>query len=377
MDKRKELLFSHGTKQTSSRLVLDHHFDLAEVVSRAVSTHRIAIITDEHVASFLGSPLQLAFIHRGVSADLFLIPPGEGSKTREQKAKLEDQMFEKGYGRDTTIIGLGGGVVTDLTGFLAATFCRGIPWIAIPTTLMGMVDAAIGGKTGVNTPHAKNTIGAFHPPELILIDTLFLQHLDERAYKSGAAEIIKYALIASRDLFDLLMYEHTKWKQKDPSLLADLILKSIQIKVQITTSDPFDQGQRRILNYGHTIGHALERVANFHLPHGEAVAMGLAVESTLSHALELLTQDDVESILSLLKLYDLPTKIPPAMITEPFWKALTLDKKNTRGLPSFVTLDAIGHASSYGGTYCRPVDPTLLQSHLHLHLEDRQKLSFH
>lgn len=210
----------------------------------------IAIITDTKIEKLFGKKL-----FKG-QASFFSFPAGEKSKTRKTKEKIEDGLIQKGFGSDTVIVGLGGGVVTDLAGFVAATYCRGVKLVLIPTTLLGMVDAAIGGKNGVNTPKAKNRIGTFYFPELIMIDTDFLKTLPEKEMLMGGAEILKYGLIDDPSLFQDL-----------PKLFSSIdktIEKSIAAKKKVVGEDPEEKkGLRRILNFGHTIGHALETIENY------------------------------------------------------------------------------------------------------------------
>ncbi len=225
-------------------------------------------------------------------------------------------------------------MINDLAGFVAATYCRGVEWIAIPTTLLGMVDASIGGKVGVNTPLGKNMIGAFHPPKEVILDFNFLESLPEREWKNGVAEIIKYGLI------------------KDPSLLEaprshEAIKRSIAIKQEIVAADPKERGLRRILNFGHTVGHALELLSDYQLSHGEAVAMGMRVATRMSQ----LKKEEVERVEACLEREGFQ-EIP---LSEKILEVIKLDKKACNGLPRFVLLEEIGKACSFAGEYCREI----------------------
>lgn len=305
----------------------------------------IALITDDTVLELHGR----AFFSQLDNAHLFSFPAGEPHKTRETKALLEDQMFAKKLGRDTTVIALGGGVVTDLAGFVAATYCRGVPLVTIPTTLMCMVDAAIGGKNGVNHPCGKNLIGTFHLPQQVLIDPLLLTTLPHIELKQGIVEMIKHGLIADSAYFDFLEKHLDQLLAYDLDYLEEAIRGSCRIKTDIVEQDPQETGLRRLLNFGHTVGHALEKLSNYTLPHGEAVAHGLLVESALSP----LPPADLKRIEQLLARLNFK---PPSFSHEELTLAMTLDKKSLRGRPRFVLLEAIGSPLPFGGAYCTKVD---------------------
>jgi 3-dehydroquinate synthase len=266
------------------------------------------------------------------------IIPVPQQKTRETKQQLEDELFKRKMGRDTTLIALGGGTTTDLIGFLASTYMRGVPVIYIPTTLLAMVDAAIGGKTGVDTPFGKNTIGTFYTPKAILIEPSFLQTLSPLEWKNGLAEILKYGLIDDETLFAA------------PQDYASIIPRCIAIKEKIVKLDPQEKGLRRILNFGHTIGHALETQDN--IPHGLAVAVGCVAESYLSHILGYLSAADFARIRALYKQLDYPLR--------PLHSLSTLDKKAKNGEIRFVLIDRIGHALEFNGEYCSTVPKSAL-----------------
>lgn len=304
------------------------------------------IITDDHVLPLYGKKLQ----SRLSGSHLLSIPSGEQYKTRATKEQLEDKMFALGCGRDTCIIALGGGVITDLVGFLAATYCRGVPVIYIPTTLLGMVDASIGGKTGVDTPYGKNLIGTFTQPSAVLIDSNTLDTLPEKEIKNGLVEMIKHALIADANMFDQL-YEKQDFKK--------MIVENSNIKRRIVLQDERDQGIRQLLNFGHTIGHALEVASQYSISHGEAVALGIVAESYLSMRLGFLPESDFLKIRTIFEHYDISCKINCSINSIKSY--LSMDKKAVKKIPRFVLLDKIGkpHLSEYG--YSRPVDKQLLE----------------
>lgn len=315
--------------------------------------NKFVIITDETVEKLYGNALK-----EYLGAEIIAIPAGEKSKTREMKQKIEDKMFEMHCGRDTCVIALGGGMVTDIAGFVAATYCRGVPFVSIPTTLLAMVDASIGGKTGVNLPHAKNYIGATYQPKSIFIDLDFLEKLPKREMTNGMAEIIKYGLIKSPTLFETL--EAKKGK------LEDLIKKSCQIKLDVVKEDVNEGGLRRILNFGHTIGHAIEALEDYQVSHGEAIALGMIGESYIAHKLGSIDEEAFARIKAIFKLYDFPLTLSAKFDVN---EAITLMKQDKKALSSkirFALIDKIGSMQTFGGQYCAEIDDSLLQETLQM-----------
>lgn len=282
---------------------------------------RSVIVTDSHVAALYGSLLK---------GPVITFPPGEKSKTRQMKAYVEDKMLEMGLGRDITIIAVGGGVVTDLAGFVAATYCRGVSYISVPTTLLAMVDASIGGKVGVNTEHGKNLIGAFYNPEIIIVDPSVLKTLPEKEMLNGIAEIIKYGLILDPSLLEMPLGEN-------------LIESCIALKQSIVEKDPFEKGLRRVLNFGHTIGHAIEAASSYTLSHGESIAIGMIVEGSFTLK---------ESLRPLFEKKGFSLTLPKNFDEIKYEKALCLDKKALNQKPRFVLLEKKGKVMSFDGNYC-------------------------
>ncbi len=252
-------------------------------------------MTDSHLQR-QGESLLAAFRRRGLTATLISFPAGEGSKSRRVRDELEDGIIRLGAGRDTALVALGGGVVGDLVGFVAAPFNRGIPYVQVPTTLIGMVDSAVGGKTGINHPAGKNLIGAFHQPKAVYIDVDYLKTLPDRHFASGMAEVIKCGVIADRGLFASLETHLDRILRREPDLMSRVIEACCRIKVKVVSEDPRDSDRRRVLNFGHTIGHAIEILSGFRLAHGEAVAVGMAVEARIALRLGMLSLEAVERI---------------------------------------------------------------------------------
>ena len=210
------------------------------------------------------------------------LPAGRASKTREQWARLTDALLEQGFGRDSGIVALGGGVAGDLAGFVAATYMRGLPYVQVPTTLLAMLDASVGGKTGVDTPQGKNLIGAFHPPAAVIADPLVLGTLPERDFRGGMAEAVKHGLIADAAYFAWMERNADALLRRDQAALTRLVRRSVEIKAEVVSGDEREAGRRAILNAGHTVAHALEHATAYALPHGEAVALGLVAECALA-----------------------------------------------------------------------------------------------
>ena len=313
---------------------------------------QIVLITDDHIKKLYGDKFLEFLSNNSIEAHLISIPPGESSKTRESKELIENQMLELGLGRDTLLLAMGGGVITDLAGFVAATYARGIPFISIPTTLLAMVDASIGGKTGVNTPFGKNLIGAFYEPDHLLMDMTFLDTLPKDTIRDGMAEVIKHALIKDKKLFSTLQKDYT---------YQEVIEKSYQIKTQVVKEDAKEKSLRKILNFGHTIGHALESISNYSITHGEAVAIGLLAESYLSFLLGFITEETYSQIEQLLNKFNFPMILPKAFSIDKMQDAFTYDKKTVNAKPQFVTLDSIGEVSNHHGSYAISIEDNILK----------------
>ena len=300
---------------------------LGAVCQRAAPAHRYAVISDDQVARHWLEPAVRA-IGRAipkVAISSTTVPAGESSKTRDQWARLTDWLLAEGAGRDTTIIALGGGVVGDLAGFVASTYLRGIPVIQVPTTLLAMVDAAIGGKTGVDTPRGKNLVGAFHQPAAVVADPLTLGTLPSPHVRAGIAEVIKHGAISDATYFTQAALwganihravQHTTGaidSQFDwlGSSTLDVITQSVAVKAGVVNADPLEKGRRAILNTGHTVAHALERETDYAMLHGEAVAVGLVTEAQLGEAAGITAAGTADSLRSALGSAGLPTRSGP------------------------------------------------------------------
>jgi 3-dehydroquinate synthase len=255
-------------------------------------------------------------------------PSGERSKTRETWASLSDSLLERGVGRDGALIALGGGVTGDLVGFVAATYLRGLPYLQVPTTLLAMLDASVGGKTGVDTPRGKNLIGAFHPPAAVLADPRTLATLPERAYRAGLAEAVKHGLIADEAYFEWMEAQAAALDARELDVLSRLIRRSVEIKAEVVSGDERESGRRAVLNAGHTVAHALERASDYELPHGEAVALGLVAECELAERLGIAPAGLRRRVAALLVRLGLPARLQRQVERASLLSSMWTDKKN-------------------------------------------------
>jgi 3-dehydroquinate synthetase len=251
-------------------------------------------------------------------------------------------MATAGAGRDSVVIALGGGVTTDLSGFVAATWHRGIPWIALPTSLLAMADAAVGGKTGVDTPAGKNLVGAFHPPVAVLADLSLLATLPPGEVSSGLAEMVKHAIVGDERLLDALVAASGAVRSVRPGVLGPLLLRSVAVKASVVARDPEERDFRQVLNFGHTIGHAIERVSGWAISHGRAVAAGMSVEAGIAVRMDLLTPGERDRIREALRRLGLPAEPPAGLGTDAILAATLADKKTRAGRVRFALPEAVG-----------------------------------
>lgn len=303
---------------------------------------RCLLITDEQVAHLHLASLQSLLEAAGWRPYVLTLPPGEQTKALSYLERIYDEALSQGIDRRTPVLAFGGGVIGDLAGFAAATLLRGLPLVQVPTTLIAQVDSAIGGKTGINHPRGKNLIGAFYQPVLVFADPALLQTLPEREWTSGLAEVVKHALIGDPELFALL---ETRWSdvlQRAPELLPDLIARAAAVKIRVVMQDEKEAGLRAILNFGHTFGHAIERVAGYgYFTHGEAVALGMQAALWLSHRRH--PSLPFARLHALLQQLPVPGR-PEALDFEALRQTMQVDKKTLAGRLRFVLLRALGEA---------------------------------
>lgn len=281
------------------------------------------IVTDENVARFHADKMISSLRNAGFSPNIITIPAGEAHKNLETIQQLWHEFLEHGLDRKSTVIALGGGVIGDLTGFAAATYMRGINWVCVPTTLLSMVDASLGGKTGFDLPQGKNLIGSFHPPKFVLADPQLLKTLPDAEFISGMAEVVKHGIIADPELFDLCGRGLDCVKDD----LEHVVKRAIAVKIKVIEDDPYEKGFRAALNLGHTVGHAVELVSRFQLRHGEAIAIGMVIEAKLAERLHLAVQGLSERIGEVLHNLGLPTQIPQELPRQEIIRTMRVDKK--------------------------------------------------
>ncbi len=304
---------------------------------------RYALVTDDVVAPLHASDLVRRLLEGGLRVETVLVPSGEGHKTRTTKERVEDAMLAAGLGRDCAVVALGGGVVADLAGFVAATYHRGVPYVQVPTTLLAMVDASVGGKTAVDHPRGKNLIGAFHQPAAVFSDVDTLATLPERQLRSGLAELVKAAAVADEGLFEKVAARADAILSRDPALLTDLIARACEIKAEVVAADEREHDLRKILNFGHTIGHALETLSGYAILHGEAVSAGMVAEARLAVRMGHLAASAASALEELLGRLGLPVRLPAeAADPEAVLEAARADKKVRDGRLECALPAAIG-----------------------------------
>ena len=279
---------------------------------------------------------------------LLLFPQGEASKTRAEWQRLSDALLSRGAGRDAAIVAVGGGVVGDLAGFVAATYMRGIPVLHVPTTVVAMVDSALGGKTGVDTAEGKNLIGAFHHPAAVVADPRTLLTLSAREFHAGLAEVVKHAVIADAGYFEWLERHAGDIAARRLDLLAVLVRRSVAIKAEVVEADERERGRRAHLNLGHTIGHGIEHASGYRLLHGEAVALGLVAECALASDLGLVGTDTSERVAALLARFDLPVRLTVDLSFDRILQAMGYDKKAAGGELRFALPAGLGTMARSG-----------------------------
>ena len=321
-----------------SGLMADIGGDLQE---KKVAT-RYGVISDEYVAGLYGESLMRSLTTAGIQAELITFPRGEENKNLQAIGNLASELARRGFDLGDGLIALGGGVTGDITGFLASIYMRGIPFVQVPTTLLAQVDSSVGGKTGVDIPEGKNLVGTFYQPKAVYIDMDVLQTLPRDELQGGLAEVIKYGVIHDADFFAFLGANRDAIFDLDQDVIIRLIARCCEIKAQVVEQDEREGGMRRILNYGHTIGHAVEAASNFQIIHGLAVAIGMCAAADLAVKTGCLSRQDALAIRALIGSYGLPVSIPAELDREAIKKYLLTDKKTVGGRVFYVLPEAIG-----------------------------------
>jgi 3-dehydroquinate synthase len=321
---------------------------VGETIKAKLTGRRCLVVSDRNVGPKYGPKLAKSLQTAGFDGSLAELPPGESAKTLDVVKFLYDRCLDANLDRESCLIALGGGVIGDLTGFVAATFYRGIAFVQVPTTLLAMVDAAIGGKTGVDHPRAKNAIGAFHQPKAVLIDPVTLKTLPDAELRAGLAEVIKYGVIDDAELFAYCEQNRERLLNKDADALAHVIERSAAIKARIVSQDELERsgGVRALLNLGHTFGHAIESATNYQAYlHGEGVALGMVLAAQLAVEQQLLAPADRERIAALICATGLPVKLKSSdPDADTLYAAMFKDKKMSAGKLRFVLPEKIGAA---------------------------------
>ena len=316
--------------------------DIGTILQKLRRKDKVGIITDKNLARRYLKPVTRSIAGAGFQTAAVVLPPGERTKSLRTISHILDELVRRKFERDSTLVALGGGVIGDLTGFAAAIYLRGIPFIQVPTSLVAQVDSSVGGKTGVDHPLGKNLIGAFHQPQSVLADIDTLRTLPPREWMAGLAEVIKYGVIADETFFDFLAHNIERILQHDDDAVSRVIARSCEIKAQVVAEDEREADRRRVLNFGHTIGHALEAVNGYRgLIHGEAVAIGMVHEADIARYVGLCGMDVVDRVRNLVEAAGLPCELPRISFAS-LWNAMQSDKKVTHGTVYCVLPKRIG-----------------------------------
>ncbi|HEY3246035.1 MAG TPA: 3-dehydroquinate synthase [Phycisphaerae bacterium] len=324
----------------------DDWLEINTVLNNVRPRGTVPVVADENVARLgYAEQVKLAMEQSGYAAEVTVLSAGEGSKAYSTVERLHADWAERRVPRDGVVFAVGGGVVSDVAGFAAATWLRGIRWICCPTTVEAMVDACIGGKTGINLPCGKNLVGAFHQPSAVLVNVDTLRTLPRRDLVAGMAESIKHAAVHDAGLFEWHTAQRSAILQSNPEVLAELVVRNIRVKAEVIGPDERDlTGRRIILNFGHTVGHAIESAVDYRLRHGECVALGMVAAADLSRQLAGLSAGEADRLVRLLAAFELPVRLPEPVAVDRILEHLRQDKKTRDHRLPFVLLEAIGRA---------------------------------
>jgi 3-dehydroquinate synthase len=334
---------------------------LPQMIPAHTKAHRYAVIADERVADLYGQEVVRGLVEAGREASLLTFPPGEASKTREEWARLTDAMLEEEFGRDSAVVAVGGGVAGDLAGFVAATFMRGVPLVQVPTSLVAMIDSSVGGKAAVDVPEGKNLVGAFHSPRLVVVDPEVAVTLPREERAQGLAEAVKHGAILDPVYLADLEGDIPCVMNGEVGATGRVVVRSIEIKADVVSKDERESGLRKILNFGHTIGHAVESAASYSLPHGSCVGLGMVLEARLGEALGVTRAGTSEVLERLVSLLELPTRLPESMDPEAVLGFTRTDKKGRGGRPRYVLLAQAGQVAP-GADWAQEVPDDLVLS---------------
>lgn len=332
---------------------------VGEEMDRLGFKGQVVVITDENVNALFRETVEGSLQGYGFEPSFVIIPPGEEKKSLDSAGLIYGRLNEVGAERGTPLIALGGGMIGDLTGFVAATYFRGLPLVHLPTTLLAQVDSSIGGKVAVNHGRLKNNIGAFHQPLAVLSDTAVLQHLPAREFRNGMAEVIKSAVIRDAGFLGYLEDHLDKVMARDEVVMERIVSVTAEIKSAVVQEDERDSGLRNILNFGHTVGHGIESASDFSLSHGEAVSIGMIAACRLAIAMGMLDEPDMERLRSLLVRVGLPVSVPPNIDAATVLAAMTRDKKVSGGRIRFILPARMGEVVIRSDVPVRLIEETL------------------
>ena len=310
-----------------------------------IGPHRCFVITDDRVGPLHGDTVLAAIRGAGIEADLLTFPAGETNKTLATWQTLTERLMQGGAGRDSCIVALGGGVVGDVAGFVAATYMRGIPVVQVPTTIVAMIDSSIGGKTGVDTPHGKNLVGAFHQPRLVLVDPAVLRTLPACELRGGLAEAIKHGAIADAGYLRRLHGSAAAMMERSLPELSRMIRGSVEIKAGFVARDVLEAGPRAALNFGHTIGHAIERVSEYRISHGEAVAIGMCIEARAGELAGITAPGASAALRGIVADFGLPVDVPADLPADDLLRRTRSDKKARHGRSRYTLVSDLGRVA--------------------------------
>ena len=327
---------------------------LPDLLGEFAPAHKYALISDDTVFGLHGDRVTRLLAGTGLQVEPFTFPAGEASKTRDTWADLTDRMLDACFGRDSVVLALGGGVTGDMAGFVAASYMRGVPVVQIPTSLVAMIDAAVGGKTGVDTPAGKNLVGAFHPPRLVLADPELVTTLPRAERAQGLVEAVKHGAIMDLPYLDDLERSMAVLLEAESEALTRAVVRSVELKASVVSEDEREAGLREILNFGHTLAHAIEAAVSYAVPHGSAVGLGMILEARLGEALGITAPGCSERLRGVVRSLGIPEHLPPGAAPGEIMSYLGADKKTRGGEVRFVLLSELG-AIDRADDWSRPV----------------------
>ncbi len=333
---------------------------LPDLLREHAPAHRYAVISDSTVAELYGNAVLESMRGAGLGVELFSFPAGERHKTRTHWADLTDGLLKGGFARDSCVVALGGGVVGDLAGFVAATYMRGVPVVQVPTSLVAMIDASIGGKTGVDVEEGKNLVGAFHAPNLVVADPELIQTLPREERAQGLVEAVKHGAIMDGLYLDELEQDMSALLDGEVGPVERAVARSVELKAEVVSADERESGRREVLNFGHTLGHAIEGASAYGVPHGTAVAVGMSLEARLGERLGVTERGVAERLDRIAGILEIGLLLPGAAAPREIMAYLGLDKKARLGRPRFVLLSRIGMVHRTDDSWSQPVDENLV-----------------